>query len=79
MTVRELWAALLGSQLLCFGPKSCEAYGLPDKKFSPHDFFETFKQSYVWNKHIIVLQTGVVNELPGAAVLMTIELEPREE
>lgn len=79
MTVRELWAALLGSQLLCFCQKSCEAYGLSPQKYTQSDFFATFKKSYVWNKRIIILQTGVVNELPGAAVLMTIELEPREE
>lgn len=79
MTVRELWAALLGDPLLCFSWRSCQMYGLPEQKFTPSEFFATFKNSYVWNKHIVVLFTGVVNELPGAAVLMTIDLEPREE
>lgn len=79
MTVRELWAALLGSQLLCFSENSCEEYDLPKEKYSSHDFFKTFRKSHIWNKHVIILHTGTINEPSSTTILLTIDLEHREE
>ena len=74
MTVKKLFIALTGANVIQFSTATCNKYGIEDKVYCRADFFHKFRTKEIWNMEIANLHTSTRPILNTTQTILTITL-----